>query len=222
MRFVILCLITIPTLLSGCVDKYSNMLDIGNFSFENLGNLSFENLSNLGLDNMEKLLKKVPKPEIPSKEIVLKVGESAEVDGINVTVEKVWITKNLQKFDTFRPLDRHSGTTEEGEFVVAQVKIVNNGNETLYLTGHDFIISDKDGNVYSYSVLTHLFNDALELEELKKGKKVEGKIVFAVPENVTGLKIAYCFGSLADFRAVFNFFKTRWAIWKLDEGVMRI
>ncbi len=210
MRLVWACLIAIA--ICGCVGMPS----------KNVGDLKIDELKN----DLNKLIKSALEnatselPKLPPKKIILKVGESAEVDGVNVTVEKVWITKNLQEFKTFRPIDRYSGIAKDGKFIVAEVKVVNKGNKTLYLTAHDFIVVDASGNVYSYNVLTHLFEDALEFRELRKGGSEEGKVVFLVPSNATGLRIAYSFGSIADFRAIFNFFKTRWAVWKVDEEVV--
>ncbi len=209
MRFAWVCLIAIA--ICGCVGMPSQNVSFRGMSLDDLKS----NLNKLVESTLENVTSELPK--LPPKKIVLKVGESAEVDGINVTVEKVWITKNLQEFKTFRPLDRYSGIAEDGKFIVAEVKVVNKGNKTLYLTAHDFIVVDASGNVYSYNMLTHLFEDALEFRELRKGGSEEGKVVFLVPSNATGLRIAYSFGSIADFRAIFNFFKTRWAVWKVEE-----
>jgi len=108
------------------------------------------------------------------------------------------------------------GLAPEGyKFLVIYVKIVNNGNDTIYPTAHDFIVADSKKNVYSYHILTHSFQDCLNLKELKKGEKTEGRIAFLVPENET-FKVAYNFQSLADFRSFFNFFKTKWAVWEVS------
>uniref|UniRef100_A0A7C4WEC3 DUF4352 domain-containing protein n=1 Tax=Geoglobus ahangari TaxID=113653 RepID=A0A7C4WEC3_9EURY len=151
-----------------------------------------------------------------SDEIHLKVGESTEYEGINVTLVEAKFSKNLHEFNTFYPIDPHMGLAPEGyKFLVIYVKIVNNGNDTIYPTAHDFIVADSKKNVYSYHILTHSFQDCLNLKELKKGEKTEGRIAFLVPENET-FKVAYNFQSLADFRSFFNFFKTKWAVWEVS------
>ncbi|MDN5295646.1 MAG: hypothetical protein PWP01_1156 [Methanosarcinales archaeon] len=181
-----------------------------------VGDLPIKDLSSL--ENMTAIgnFTADARPKLPPKEIALEIGESTEVDGIDVAVKNVWFTKNLQDFKTFGPIDRYSGIAPQNcEFIVAEVLIKNNGNKTLYPTVHDFIVIDGEGNIYPYNILTHSFEDAMEFKELQKGESAGGKIAFLIPENETDIKIAYCFGSIADFRAMFDIFKTKWAIWHI-------
>ena len=205
-----LVLISLVILFSGCVDKGLISPNLGNLSLKNL-NLSSLNISDLNISDIGEDIPFLGK----SDEIHLKVGESAEYGGINVTLVEAKFSKDLHEFETFYPIDPHMGIAPEGyKFLVIYVKIVNNGNNTIYPTAHDFIVADSKKNVYSYHALTHAFQDCLELKELKKGEETEGRIVFLVPENET-FKVAYNFQSLADFRSFFDFFKTKWAVWEV-------
>jgi len=205
-----LVLISLVILFSGCVDKGLISPDLGNLSLKNL-NLSSLNISDLNISDIGEDIPFLGK----SDEIHLKVGESAEYGGINVTLVEAKFSKDLHEFETFYPIDPHMGIAPEGyKFLVIYVKIVNNGNNTIYPTAHDFIVADSKKNVYSYHALTHAFQDCLELKELKKGEETEGRMVFLVPENET-FKVAYNFQSLADFRSFFDFFKTKWAVWEV-------
>lgn len=209
MRRIIALLLAL--VVCGCVDKLPSLpdlssLNISNFDISKLGNLSeIANVTDLNLGQSE---------GYSDAEIVLKVGESAEYEGINVTVVNVKFTKNLKEFKDFNPLDGYYGVAPQGsKFMVVYVRIINNGSRTLYPTAHDFIVVDSHKNIYTYSVLTHSFQNAFDLKELKKGEMAEGVIVFRVLENETKFKIAYCFESLADFRSLFNLFRNKWAVW---------
>ena len=203
MRWVVIILALI---MCGCVGKV-NVPSVPNLSITNINVSDLKELTNLtGIKN----------EGYSNAEIVLNVGESAEYEGINVTVLDVKFSKDLKEFKEFYPIDRYYGVASEGtKFMVIYVRIVNNGSKTIYPTAHDFIVVDSHKNIYSYSVLTHSFQNALNLKELKKGEEVKGVIVFRVPENETNFKIAYCFESLADFRSLFNLFRNKWAIWEV-------
>ena len=206
-----LTLIFFIILFSGCIDKGLISPNLGNLSLKNL-NLSSLNISDLNISNIGEDIPLLGK----SDEIHLKVGESAEYGGINVTLVEAKFSKDLHEFETFYPIDPHMGIAPKGyNFLVIYVKIVNNGNDTIYPTAHDFIVADPKKNIYSYNALTHSFQDCLDLKELKKGEETEGRIVFLVPENET-FKVAYNFQSLADFRSFFQFFKTKWAVWEVS------
>ncbi|ADB58432.1 DUF4352 domain-containing protein [Archaeoglobus profundus] len=202
--------IILALIMCGCVGK----IDV-----PNIPNLSIANISDFNISNLNELANLTGiniggNEGYSNAEIVLNVGESAEYEGVNVTVVNVKFSKDLKEFREFNPIDRYYGVASEGaKFMVVYVRIANNGNKTIYPTAHDFIVVDSHKNVYSYSVLTHSFQNALDLKELKKGEKVEGVIVFTVPENETKFKIAYCFESLADFRSFFNLFRNKWAVW---------
>ncbi len=202
-------------LLFGCISKSAlplKNLNIG-ADFANISGKinSILNTSNLPILNNLNFQK--------NDEIYRKIGESAEYKGINVTVIEAKFSEDLREFSTFYPLDVNYGIAPKSyKFLVIYVRIVNNGNRTIYPTAHDFIVADSKGNIYTYSVLTHSFQDALDLKELKKGGKVEGRIVFVVPKNETKFKIAYSFNSLADFRSIFGFFRNKWAVWVINGG----
>ncbi len=188
-------------IMCGCIGKINTPI-LPNFSDLNLSYLKFVNFTNFRYENYN------------SNEIVLNIGESAEYEGINVTVLDVKFTKDLKEFKEFNPLDRYYGIAPQGsKFMVIYVRIINKGNKTLYPTAHDFIVVDSHKNIYTYSILTHSFQNAFDLKELRKNEKIDGIIVFRVPENETNFKIAYCFESLADFRSLFNLFRNKWAIW---------
>jgi len=197
-----LVILVVAVMLCGCLDKIDLNSTISKYMHDFYSKLNnYSRLNNTDLDN----------------EIILNVGESAEYEGINVTVEKVWFCKDLKYFSSFYPLDRYQGVAPEGyQYMVIYVKIVNNGNRTLYTTAHDFIVVDNKNRIYSYNVLTHAFENALSLKELKRGDSNEGIIVFEVPENCSVYKIAYCFNSLADIRSFFKIFRSKWAIWVVE------
>lgn len=203
---IMLCVI----LLCGCVgNEFSG---IGNI----LNNSNVSNPKKIISDIYNKLLHnntKKSKFEL-GEAIRLKIGESVEYKGVNVTVENAVFSEDLREFKTFKPLDKYFGVANDDfDYLVIDVKIRNTGNESIYTTAHDFIVIDSKGNMYSYSTLTHAFEDALQLKRLKNGESSSGKIVFAVPKTENEFRICYCFGSLADFKSVFTFFRNKWAVW---------
>jgi len=197
-----LLFITAMVLSCGCIQKINmnDVMDEIRSNVKNIINETYTDSENFKLNT--------------GNEFILKVGESVEYEGINVTVKNVWFSSDLRDFKTFKPIDKYFGVAEEGyEFLVAYVRIENKGNKTIYTTAHDFIVIDSQGTVYPYSVLTHAFEDKLDFKKLGENEYTEGKIVFIIPKNKTKLKIAYCFGSLADFKSFFSFFKNKWAVW---------
>jgi len=158
------------------------------------------------------------KNESIENEDYLKIGESAVYNGINVTVYDVKFTKNLNEFREFKPLDRfrYSGIAQPGyKYMVVYIKIKNEGDKNVYITANDFIVVDSNKNKYTYSLITHLFTNRLELKELRKNECIDGVLVFEVPEDENHFKIMYCFEHLADIRSLLDIFRTKWAIWNV-------
>jgi len=189
-------------LISGCIDRLTNFNEM--FNKTAIINNTILNIFN--------------ESESVEVENYLKIGESAVYEGVNVTIYDVKFTKNLNEFSEFKPLDRfrYSGIAQPGcKYMVVYVRIKNEGDKNVYITANDFIVIDSNKNKYTYSLITHLFTNKLELKELGKNECIDGVLVFEVPENETNFKILYCFEHLADIRSIFDFLRAKWAVWRV-------
>jgi len=126
----------------------------------------------------------------------LSIGEMFQTPALGVTISEAIVADSYEYYDEAS----ESMTTEEANsgmsFFIITVEfeclggwgIGANGN-LLQVRGQ-FMVSDSEGNTYSYRHYSG--EDPLILSPyLNIGDKVEGKILYEVQEGASGLKVAY-------------------------------
>jgi len=145
-----------------------------------------------------------PAPAVPT-EINLSIGETATDSRVEVTViavsEKYYY--EYMGYSDVRSEDAAHGNT----FIIADVNMKNVGAERSYLGSYDLSVTDSNG--YRYDSSYYRGDDGLEsIQELYQNQQMEGVVIFEVPNDATGLKIQYDFGSM--------FGETEIASWAID------
>lgn len=129
-------------------------------------------------------------PKSTAAELSLKIGETAKISGIEVTV----ISANKTDHILFRC--RQTNDTEKSNkgkiFVVANIEIKNTGDKGIKLVGQPFEMTDSAGfehSQYYGSPVRYCDEDELETGDLYPDHTIKGRILFEVPEEAKGLKI---------------------------------
>lgn len=83
--------------------------------------------------------------------------------------------------------DEFLGETAQGQFVLVHVTVENIGDESQYFDGDNVTAYDADGREFSADTSAAIYLDESNsfLNEINPGNKVEGIVVFDVPEGVT-------------------------------------
>lgn len=118
-----------------------------------------------------------------TEQTTFKPGDVIEFDGKKVTVaapERNWDTGN----QFMKP---ESGN----EFVKVQVTIENNSNTEAPYNSFDWKLQDSKGVIKDVASVAYGIDGALNSGDLAPGGKVEGFLVFEVPEGDTGLTLRY-------------------------------
>ena len=147
-----------------------------------------------------------PTPETPT-ELSLKVGETAKTSKIEVTVISAKKTNHYEYYSDILKETMIEEASPGKIFILAEIEIKNIGSDRAYVGSSEFSMTDSEG--YRYDPELYYGNDELEMfKELYQNQKMRGKVLFEVPEDATGLKIQYDFGSL--------FTKVKLASWELE------
>jgi len=154
-----------------------------------------------------KELQQTEQKQEEEKELILKIGETASNDNVAVTVTTV--KKN--NFYSWRSDFDDSPVTETANlgkiFLIVNAEIKNTGSRSIYVGSTEFSVTDSEG--YKYDPEMYLGDDGLEMfKELYKNQKMNGVVVFEVPESAKDLKIQYDFGDM--------FSGTQLASWEVE------
>lgn len=105
-----------------------------------------------------------------TKDIAVKAGEAATIDGVKMVLSNVQYLTTLGRYD-----EADAGKT----YVTADVQLENTGSETQAYNVYDFRIQTPGGQVLdgSYATLEKPLNSG----DLVAGGKASGQIVFEVP-----------------------------------------
>lgn len=109
------------------------------------------------------------------------VGEKAKYKDLEMTVVKV-DKSNGSEYD--KP-------TDGKEFVIATVKIKNNGDKNLSYNPFYFKMKNSSGQIEDGTFSTVNQNTALQSGELAKGGEVEGTVIFQEKVGDNGLILQY-------------------------------
>lgn len=124
----------------------------------------------------------------------MKIGETAKWIDLEVTV------KSAQKTNYYI-WRGYSGNiyyeyAEPGKvFVIIDVMVKYTGTGSEYIYAGDFWLIDSQGNKYDHDSGTYSIENGLEGTNLYKNQKIEGKIVFEIPNYASGLKAQFNLGT---------------------------
>lgn len=131
-------------------------------------------------------------PSTPT-ELRLKIGETAKLPGIEVTVISINKTDHI-----LVPCFEHTLESEGKIFVVADVEIKNTGNKGIKFIDHPFEMIDSAGfthrieDDYPYTC----YEGKLKEDDVYPDHQIRGKILFEIPTQANGLKIKLVFDKL--------------------------
>ncbi|MDD1719306.1 MAG: DUF4352 domain-containing protein [Methanoregulaceae archaeon] len=126
----------------------------------------------------------------------LRLGDSAGNSERQVIVFTARKTRSYQYFS--EAIHKYlTNVAEPGKvFLICEGEVKNLGEDEAYVGAGDFSLSDSEGNRYDPDILS-LLNDALPYyQDLYKGEKISGSIVFVVPESSGGHRLSYDFGNI--------------------------
>jgi len=129
-------------------------------------------------------------------ELNLQVGDTANTSEREVTIISAEITDGFEySFLGATKLTMHA--PDGKKFILAQVRIKNIGQNTIYANGGDFSATDSEGYSYDLEFVSgSLREDRFPaLKKLYNNQKAEGSILFEIPADAKGVKILYDFGS---------------------------
>lgn len=109
------------------------------------------------------------KTEKKQEDKVFKVGDKVNLKGIEITVQDA----------KFVPADQYT-PAEKGKVLEMTLNVVNNTKNSVFIDSSEFNVYDKDGNaqeLYFGGGKTPISGD------LNKGKKMQGKLIYDVPEG---------------------------------------
>ncbi len=109
----------------------------------------------------------------------VKVGTAVKAGDLSYTVTDFTTTKKLSS----------ALGNKAGNWVVVSVKIDNQGKDAVYITSGDFLLIEGDGTEYSTDTDAFMYlktEENLLLEKLNPKLSQTGKLLFAVPEGITG------------------------------------
>ena len=115
------------------------------------------------------------------KEVVVNVGETAEID------DKLFKVVSIQRN---YPGGKYSTLPTGKEWVLVNVYIENKGQKEKSYNSYDFKMEDSSGDRKSSVYVSDVF-DELHSGDLAPGGRKSGNIVFEVPKDDQGLKLIY-------------------------------
>ena len=147
-----------------------------------------------------------PEPVSPF-ELELEVGETAEGYGLHVTVMSVEVAPLYIYEGSISGEDRAEQAPDGKQFLIADVEIVNVGQDEEFTGGSDFIVLDSTG--LRYDPTFYSGEDSLEhYSQLSQAQRIQGKIIFEISDNSPEYKIVYEFGN--------PFIQTQLAAWNIS------
>ena len=171
-KIVILCAVCAATLMAGCLG--------GNDPVSTTNHARTTTVS------------AQPTPYEPSG-LELQLGEQAGNQYTEVCVVDVLRTDSYswEFYGQYEDIPAAQGKV----FIVAFAGIRNIGLDRDFHGAMDFSMTDSYGRRYNAEVCLH--TDAMELlQEMYRDQEMAGIVLFEVPEDATGLKIQYDFGSV--------------------------
>ena len=87
------------------------------------------------------------------------------------------------------PYDVNTGKDNSKKTIVIDLKVKNEGNMMKFYKATDFILKDKDGNVYYND--RGIKSQPFLVSNTKPGATVQGRIGFTVPKTETGFTLIY-------------------------------
>jgi hypothetical protein len=117
-----------------------------------------------------------------------KVKDEFKVGKGTWKILSVEITKDLQRKEGVGKF------TAEGTFVVLQVQMKNEGNETANITGEEIEIMDENRNSYAFdSKNNNVYLNAIGKDSFTKvpaevGKTITGYLIYDISKDAKGLK----------------------------------
>jgi hypothetical protein len=127
------------------------------------------------------------------------VGETVKGKDLEVTV------KSDEKVESYNWTGGGTGLkyvthADSGKiFVIINVKFKQIGSGSEYVYAGDFWIVDSQNNKYDYDGIgTYSITDGLGATTLYQNLQVEGKVLFQIPVNLSGIKLQYNFASFWD------------------------
>jgi len=142
----------------------------------------------------DKTIQKTETPEATQTKLELKLGEVAKTSKMEVVV--ISAEKTVSYYNSLWEEDVEA---EKGKlFVIVETELKNVGSDVEYADPDDFSMSDSEGFKYDPEggFLGADIENALKYTKLLPGERIAGKLVFEVPETVTGLKVKYNFGGI--------------------------
>lgn len=119
----------------------------------------------------------------------LTIGETAKWKHWKISVKSVeensgYISKYAMEW-----------ASEGKVFLILDVKVKNVGTEERYAYSGDFWLVDSNGNKFEYDSRTYSLDGGFESVDLYQNQKTEGKILFEIPEDATGLRVQFNLGT---------------------------
>jgi hypothetical protein len=121
--------------------------------------------------------------DVAEEQTKFHAGDVIAFDGKEVTVSEA--TRNWDSGNEFLKPD--SGK----EWIKVEVTIENKSDSTASYNTFDWKLQDSDGVIKDVDAVAYSVDGALNSGELAPGGKVSGFLVFAVPQDDTGLKLQY-------------------------------
>lgn len=133
-----------------------------------------------------------PPAATKQKVLALQIGDLATNDYLEVQISDV---SRSEYYDWEASLRTDDVYAEPGNvFILATGRVKNVGYDKIARGTGDFTMIDSKGNRYNGGGYPN--EDAMDyIKDLRKGQQISGVILFEVPEDATGLKIQYDYGT---------------------------
>jgi len=133
----------------------------------------------------------VEEPEEVVEVPTLSIGETYQTPEVAVTVSEVIVTDSYEYYDEASGSMLSKEASPGTSFLIATIDIENVGDTMRPAEGQRrFHIFDAEGNKYLHQV--YFGEDSLStIHRFPAGEKMEGKVLFNIPEGAGGLTIEY-------------------------------
>lgn len=126
-----------------------------------------------------------------------------------VSVGDLVYTANSVKKQTTVGSGAFAKTSQSGTYVVTNLTVKNNGNETVTIDSSLFELTDAAGRTFkpsSEGQTAMMFNgkDNFFLKQVQPGLSATGDVVFEIPVDATGLKINVSAGLFSSKKATIS------------------
>lgn len=120
----------------------------------------------------------------------LNLGETAQWQDLEVTIKSSIKTSSYSYTvydDTIYTVEADPGRT----FIILDVNVKMVGDDSEYVYADDFWLVDSEGYKYDYDSGTYHLDGGLEGTTIYQNQQMDGKILFDVPIDASGLKAQY-------------------------------